>query len=258
MNDLDVAIAAGLAGAAAIRGAGGDLDTRMKGVVDPVTAVDLAAERAVLGVIGEHRPHDAVLSEEGGGSDDPGAGRLWVVDPMDGTVNFIHRVEHVSVSVGLWVDDTPEVGVVVDVFRQRVFAAQAGRGATVDGVPMRVNDRPPAESLIAIGFPYDRQERADTYGEMVARVLADFRDARRFGSAALDLAWVAEGRVDGYTEVGLQPWDVAAGILLVREAGGVVLDEHGGDAGLRSRSWAAGSPALASRLVDVITPAIAR
>jgi myo-inositol-1(or 4)-monophosphatase len=254
MDDLDVAVTAARAGALVVRSAIGDPGTTMKGAVDPVTLVDTAAERAVLGVIAELRPDDATLSEEAGGVES--ATRLWVVDPIDGTVNFIHGVEHVSVSVGLWVDGEPEVGVVVDVHRDRTYAARAGGGATVDDRPLTVTSRQPGDALVAIGFPYDRRERAIPYGDLVARVLATCRGAIQSGSAALDFAWVAEGRLDGYAEVGLKPWDVAAGILLVREAGGLVLDHTGQPADLRSAGFVAGGEAVAHHLVDVLAPAV--
>ncbi|MEX1279110.1 MAG: inositol monophosphatase family protein [Acidimicrobiia bacterium] len=254
MDDLEVATRAARAGADVIRAAAGELRVRMKGSVDPVTHVDIAAEQAVLDAILRARPADGILAEESGRA--AGSLRMWVVDPLDGTVNFIHGLEHVAVSVALWVEGEPVVGVVIDVPRDRLYAAEAGAGAEVDGEPLSVTSTDPANAVIATGFPYDRRERAETYGAMVGRLLGRTRAVRRYGSAALDLAWVAEGRFDGYVETGLQPWDVAAGILLVREAGGVVLDHQCRPAGLRSPAIAAGGESVARALSELVAPAV--
>ncbi len=224
-TDLDVAVRAALAGAEVVRdGFGGPAQEEMKGAVDPVTAVDRQAEEAILTVVHAHRPDDAVLAEESGG-DASGTGRRWIVDPLDGTVNFVAGVPHVGVSVALWDGGRAVAGVVVDVLRDDVFAAAAGEGCTLNGRPIRVSDRTDiGSSLLVTGFPYDRRERAALYTAAVTDVLRVARGIRRLGTASLDFAWVAAGRFDGYWEFGLKPWDVAAGILLVREAGGRVTD----------------------------------
>lgn len=248
-----MATTAATAAADVIRGASRDFSTTLKGVVDPVTEVDLAAERAILDVLGRERPDDSILSEEAGGSVGT---RTWVIDPLDGTVNFVQRIEHVAVSVGLWLDDHPVVGVIVDVWRHRIYRAVRGAGAEVDGAALSVSEALPADAVVGTGFPYDRVERADAYGDLVGGLLGRFRGVRRFGAAALDFAWVAEGRLGGYGEVGLAPWDVAAGILLVREAGGVVLDESGRDATLSSRAFAAGNEPVAGALARVLSAVV--
>ena len=222
----------------------------MKGSVDPVTEVDLDAERAIFEVLGRHRPDDSILAEESGGVDTDG--RQWVIDPLDGTVNFIQGLGHSAVSIGLWSAGEPVVGVVVDVARDRVHRAEAGAGAEVDGEATSVSSAAVGDAVVATGYPYDRRERAAAYGELTGLLLAEFRGVRRMGSAALDFAWVAEGRLDGYTEVGLQPWDAAAGILLVRESGGLAIDESGRPAGLRSRTFACGNTAVAGRLAEIV------
>ncbi len=153
---------------------------------------------------------------------------MWILDPLDGTVNFIHRVPHVAVSVALWEDGRPVVGVVHDVSRGEVFAAARGRGATLGGHPIGVTDTTDLGSgLVATGFPYDRRSQADNLGATIGRVLKEVQGVRRFGSAALDLCWVAAGRYDAYWEYRLQPWDTAAGELIVEEAGGTVTDLTG-------------------------------
>jgi myo-inositol-1(or 4)-monophosphatase len=226
----------------------------MKGAVDPVTEVDVAAEQAIFDVLRRHRPTDATLGEESGGSDS--RGRQWVVDALDGTVNFVHGLAHTAVSVALWSGGEAVVGVIADVERARLHRAESGAGAEVDGEATTVTDAMVGDAVVATGYPYDRRERAAEYGAMTGRLLAEFRGVRRFGAAALDFAWVAEGRLDGYGEVGLQPWDAAAGILLVRESGGVVLDGSGRPAGLRSRAFACGNATVARRLSEIVGAAV--
>ncbi len=255
MDDIDIATEAANAAAEVIRGARGELGTRMKGSVDPVTEVDLAAERAILDVLGRRRPNDSILAEESGGVGT--ADRQWVIDPLDGTVNFIQGLGHSAVSIGLWAGGEPVVGVVVDVARGRIHRAEAGAGAEVDGQTTSVSSADIGDSVVATGYPYDRRERAVEYGELTGRLLAEFRGVRRMGSAALDFAWVAEGKLDGYVEVGLQPWDAAAGILLVRESGGVAIDESGAPAGLRSGAFACGNAVVAERLSEIVRGAVA-
>jgi len=241
----DLAVAAAAAGAAAAvvrRAFGGPVAARLKGVVDPVTEVDVAAEEAILSVLGTRRPADGILAEESGATAGD-AGRMWVVDPLDGTVNFVHGIPHVAVSVALWAGGRPRVGVVVDVVRDAVFTATAGGGAFLDGAPLAVAEaESTAAALVATGFPYDRQQRAAVYAREVEAVLRRFRDVRRLGSAALDLAWVAAGRYQGYWEHGLAPWDAAAGVLLVTEAGGTVTGLDGEPFALDSPGILAAAP----------------
>lgn len=231
-GDVWVALRAARAGADEVRaGSSTDFSTEMKGVVDPVTDVDNRAEEAIRDVIATHFPDDAVLGEEGGGKGWD-HGRVWIVDPLDGTVNFVHRIPQYAVSVGLWIDGHPSIGVVIDVPRDEEFVAVAGRGTTLNDDPISVSATPDiGSSLLATGFPYDRREHATAYLEVVGAILEVAQGVRRLGSAALDLAWVACGRFDGYWEHGgahgIKPWDIAAGLLLVTEAGGTVTDESG-------------------------------
>ena len=229
MDDLAVAMAATRAGAEVITSAGASgRAVAYKGDVDPVTETDSASEAAVLEVIRAHRPGDHVLAEESGGAGWE-AGRVWIVDPLDGTVNFLHGLPHVGVSVGLWVDGTPAVGVVVDPYRNEVFHAAAGRGAFMNGRPIEVSPTDQLNrSLIVTGFPYDRHQRAAEYAAALGKVLARAQGVRRLGAATLDFCWVAAGRFDGYWEYGLGPWDAAAGMLILSEAGGQTTDFEGG------------------------------
>ena len=202
-------------------------DTEFKSTVDPVTAADRAAEAAMVAMIEADRPQDGLLGEEG--SSRSGA-RTWVLDPIDGTVNFLHGIPHVAVSVGLVDEEGPLIGVILDVFKDELFTARRGDGAHMNGTPISVSSTGDLVScLVATGFPYDRQERAEEYGRSVAAALATCQGVRRAGSAALDLAWVATGRLDAYWEFRIEAWDMAAGVVLVREAGGIVTDVRGAE-----------------------------
>lgn len=244
MTDLEVALEAARAGAAVVEAGFGRIrEAEFKGDVDPVTAVDHAAEEAVLGVIAKRRPDDAVLAEERGGSRDL-TGRRWIVDPLDGTINFLHGIPQVSVAVGLYEDGSPRVGVIIDAVRREEFAASTGNGATLNGDPIAVSSRTLPEAVLATGFPYDRRKNGRAYAAIIGRVVEEARGIRRFGSAALDLAWVAAGRLDGYWEFGLGPWDIAAAMVVVREAGGSVTNEHGEPSTLFDGLFVAGGPSL--------------
>lgn len=229
MDDLSLAREAAAAGAAIVaQGLNGDHDTHYKGRFDPVTAVDQASEAAIIGLLEQHRPEDSILAEESGGQ--RADGRHWIIDPLDGTVNFVHGIPHVSVSVALYEGDKALVGVVHDVFKGEVFAAERGGGAWCDDTPIAVSRTADlSASVVATGFPYDHDVRADALAAVVRDVLKEVNGIRRFGSAALDLAWVAAGRFDAYWELGIAPWDGAAGILIVREAGGRVTNPAGHD-----------------------------
>ena len=226
-DDLDLALECARRAARVISSGPDVASARFKGEVDPVTDTDQAAEAAIRDLLGRARPTDAILGEEEGGADWR-TGRVWILDPLDGTVNFIHGVPHVAVSVALWEDGLPLVGVVHDVSRDEVFAAGRGSGATLGGRPIRVTATADlGRGLVATGFPYDRRTQADELGATISRVLGAVQGIRRFGSAALDLCWVAAGRYDAYWEYRLQPWDTAAGELIVKEAGGTVTDLAG-------------------------------
>jgi myo-inositol-1(or 4)-monophosphatase len=172
-------------------------------------------------VLTRERPEDGLLAEEGT-SEEGDSGRRWVFDPLDGTVSYLYGYPHWCVSVALEDMQGTAAGVVYDPNRDELFAAERGAGATLDGASIKVRESPPlSEALVATGFGYESDWRA-TQAEVVRRVLPAVRDIRRAGSAALDLAWLAAGRLDAYYERGLHAWDWAAGSLLVGEAGGAV------------------------------------
>lgn len=209
--------------------------------VDLVTEVDRACEELVVAGIARERPEDAVLGEEGGGRGDPDARVRWVVDPLDGTTNFAHGYPRFCVSIGVEREGELLAGVVYDPLMDELFEARAGDGARLNGRPLRVSrETQLGRALLMTGFAYDRRESEVDNLDHLAAFLKSARAVRRDGSAALDLAYVAAGRLDGYWELKLQPWDVAAGGLLVREAGGRVTDADGGEA------WRSGRDVVAT------------
>lgn len=212
---------------------------------DLVTQADVATERVIVQRLRRECPDHAIEAEEE--VKDPADARLrWYLDPLDGTVNFVHGIPAFSVSIALYDGEIPLVGVVHAPKLGETFAARAGGGAFADGVRMQVSETSAlSDALLATGFPYRRNELAnDNVANFDALILA-VRDVRRMGSAALDLAYVAAGRLDGYWELHLSPHDLAAGALLVREAGGVVTDLHGGNAWLRAGHVVAANAELA-------------
>lgn len=224
---LSVADAAASAAAAVLRTEYGrrrsDVSTKSS-ATDMVSGVDRAAEQAVVAVLAERRPDDGILAEEG--SDRAGtSGVRWVVDPLDGTTNYLFGVPAFAVSVAAEIEGVPSVGVVVDPSRNETWRAVRGRGATRDGHRVQLPATPPplAAALVATGFSYLPERRAHQ-ADVLRHVLPRVRDIRRFGAAALDLCWVAGGRVNAFYELGLQPWDLAAGVVIVAEAGGEVAE----------------------------------
>ena len=252
-SDREVAIAAARAGAGVIREAfGRAIVPELKGAVNPVTEVDRAAEEAVLDVLASLRPEDGVLAEERGGRTEP-MGRRWIVDPLDGTVNFVHAIPQVAVSVGLWDGAVPLAGAVIDVMRGEVFSAAKGEGTHLDDRPIRVSSRTNlAECVVGTGFPYDRDIHGLAYTAAMGQVMLRVRDVRRLGSAALDFAWVACGRLDGVWEYGLRPGDVAAGLLLVDEAGGLSADLVTRPATVTSTDFILATPGIAEQFINLI------
>jgi len=227
MDDLALAIAAARTGGAIVAaGFGRHAAAAFKRRNDPVTEVDRAAEAAITSLLATHRPDDAVLGEEGTAR--AGSTRLWLIDPLDGTVNFIHGLSPVSVSIALYDGDQPLVGVVLDPIHDELFVAVAGGGATLNDVPIAVSATSDLrQALVVTGFPYDHHEHADAYVATLAGMLRRVNGIRRLGSAALDLCYVAAGRLDASWEYDLKPWDIAAGLLMVTEAGGKATDPSG-------------------------------
>jgi myo-inositol-1(or 4)-monophosphatase len=197
---------------------------------DVVTAADRAVEKRLVDGIRSARPDDGILGEEGA-SDDGTTGVRWVIDPIDGTVNYLYGLTAWAVSVGVEVDGVPSVGVVFAPVRRELWQGVAGGGSTLNGRPLHCSAvRDLGQTLVATGFGYDARRRA-AQSALLPTLLPTVRDIRREGAGALDLCSVAAGRVDAYFEQGLSPWDLAAGGLIAREAGARVEGLHGRPAG---------------------------
>ncbi len=226
---------------------GGPAD--VKGAGDYVTAFDRQSEAAILEVLARETPGIAVLAEERGGKR---AGTMWAVDPLDGTTNFTRGFPVVAVSVGLLDEGVPVAGVVIAPFLDLEFAAAQGQGATLNGdrLPaLRALD--PSRAVVATGFPFRNKGRMPRYRPVLEGALLRFEDLRRAGAAALDLAWTAAGTFDGYFELNLNTWDVAAGAALVLEVGGRVTDWAGGDSWVENGDILAAPPAVHEVLLEL-------
>jgi myo-inositol-1(or 4)-monophosphatase len=237
---------------------GNGLEVEFKGRRDLVTDADRASEARIIEGLARLTPGVPVLSEE---RPDPGvrAGALWVVDPLDGTTNFAHGHPIFAVSIALCEDGEPALGVVHAPALGDTWWAARGQGAWRDDVRVRASrETELSRALLATGFSYDRSELAEGALEVFARLLREAREIRRGGSAALDLAHVATGIFAGYWEAHLAPHDVAAGALLVREAGGTVTDYRGGEDWLFGGSIIAAAPAIHGRLAATVGPALGR
>jgi myo-inositol-1(or 4)-monophosphatase len=215
-----------------------------KGHHDWVTEVDRHAETLIREVLLRGAPGSSVVGEELNPAAIEG-GLVWIVDPLDGTTNFLHGYPQYAVSIAAAVDGVLEAGLILDVPRECGYGAVRGKGAWLGDTRLRVSEiANPAHALLGTGYPFKQLEELDRYLEQFRRILPLTSGVRRAGSAALDLADVAAGRLDGFWELSLAPWDVAAGVLLVREAGGVVTDLEGRDAGLAHGPIVAGNPVI--------------
>ena len=239
----------------------------LKGVIDPVTETDLQAQEIIVAMIRQRFPEHAFLAEErlgeGDGGErpapaglaweeDPPAGR-WIIDPLDGTVNFAHGFPMFCVSIAFEMDRQVHYGVIYDPLRDELFEAQKGQGAKLNGQPIRVSGTSRLDrALIATGFPYDIRERVAPTLTRLGRVLAQAQGLRRAGSAALDLCYLACGRFDGFYEEHLKPWDTAAGWLLVVEAGGRLSSFSGGPYELTAPDLVASNGLLHDELLKIV------
>ena len=256
---LDIAVAAADAAGAIIRGAARDVGAipwHLKSHSDFVTEIDTAAERAIRDVILTRLPDAQVIGEEL--SPDAGPrGVTFVVDPLDGTTNFVHGFPVYAVSIAVMVEGIAEAAVILDVPRGDRYSAVRGGGAWRNDEPIRVSTIvDPSKALIGTGFPFKHLVYVERYQRQFAAVVRTTSGIRRAGAAALDLAAVANGWFEGFWELSLAPWDVAAGVLLIREAGGVVTDLEGRDVtGLTPGGLVAGSPAMHEWLLATINSA---
>jgi myo-inositol-1(or 4)-monophosphatase len=232
-----------------------ELDWQPKSRVDFVSTVDTGAEERIRERLTRTFPGSTIIGEELSPDEERRDGIVFVVDPLDGTTNFLHGYPQYAVSIACMVDGVLEAGVVHDVSRDVQFYAQRGQGAYREGKAIRVSriDNP-SRALIGTGFPFRDPEHLDPYLDAFKRVAREAAGLRRAGAAALDLADVACGRFDAFFEFSLSPWDIAAGMLLIREAGGIVTDIAGNEKGVDFGSVVAGNPVMHAWVVDRLRP----
>jgi len=253
---VNIAVKAARRAGRIINQAAGDLDAltvRHKSLNDLVSEVDRAAEAVIIETLHTAYPGHAILAEESGASGQ--SDHVWVIDPLDGTTNYLHGFQQYSVSVALLHKGVIAHGVIYDPCRNDLYTASRGRGAYLNDKRLRVSRREKLiDALIGTGFPFRMFEHLDAYTSMLKDLMTKTAGVRRAGSAALDLANVAAGRLDGFWEIGLAPWDMAAGCLMITEAGGLVGDLEGNQGFLDSGNLVAGSPKIFAQLLQVIRP----
>jgi myo-inositol-1(or 4)-monophosphatase len=250
-KELEAAMSAAREAGEVLReGFGWQHSVRYKGEVDLVTEVDEQAERVIREILLGAFPSYGMLAEEGGrlsGEEDA----RWIVDPLDGTTNYAHGLPIFAISISLERAGEVVLGMVHDPIREETYVAERGRGATLNGEPVRVSDTDELiQALIATGFPYDREKMPEAL-ELFGRFAALTRGMRRLGSTALDLCYVAAGRLDGYYERGIWAWDIAAGSLVLEEAGGKVTNYRGGELNLEGREIVASNRALHAAMIKL-------
>jgi myo-inositol-1(or 4)-monophosphatase len=226
---------------------------REKAANDFVTEVDREAERVIVSTLHEAYPGHAILAEEGGASGS--SEYVWVIDPLDGTTNYLHSFPQYCVSIALEHRGLVTQAVIFDPSRNDLFTASRGRGAFLNDTRIRVSKRPQLKaSLVGTGFPFKELAHLDVYMNMLREVMKASTGVRRAGSAALDLAYVAAGRLDAFWELGLSRWDMAAGSLLITEAGGLVGDLEGNEGWMASGNIVAGTPKVFGELLQLLAP----
>lgn len=230
----------------------GKLQIKQKGRNDYASEVDYRAEQEVIRIIHTAYPDHAILAEESG--EHGGNDYIWIIDPLDGTTNFLHGFPQYSVSIALKHKGKIEVAVVYDPLRDELFSASRGGGAMLNNRRIRVTRQSTLRgSLLGTGFPFKKQQHLEPYLNMFRALCTDSAGIRRTGSAALDLAYLATGRLDGFWEIGLHQWDIAAGVLLIQEAGGVVTDFSFDQNYLETGNIIAGNPKMQQIIYQTIS-----
>lgn len=234
-----------------------DVEATLKNANDYVTNVDKAAETAIVEIIRKSYPEHTIITEESGMLDGNDKEVQWVIDPLDGTTNFIKGFPHFSVSIAIRVKNRTEVGVVYDPIANELFTAVRGQGAKLNDLRLRVDSKRELRgAVLATGFPFKQPQHMPLQFAMMNTLIGECADFRRTGSAALDLCYVAAGRVDGYFEIGLKAWDCAAGDLIIREAGGLSCDFNGEHSYLKNGHLVAGAPRIVKQILIKIQPCL--
>jgi len=230
-------------------------EIRMKGEIDLVTEADIAAETAIVASLNEDAPEIRIMAEESyDDRENHDSGKVWIVDPLDGTTNFAHGIPVFAVSIALVENRQPKISVIYCPMQDELFCAGLGAGAWLNGTPIQVTSTDfLLQSLVATGFPYDIHNNLSTVISRMKTILPKVRDIRRMGAAAVDLAYVACGRLDGFWEIGLKPWDTAAGSLLVEEAGGRVSDFMGQPFSPFKKEILASNGRLHAQLIELLS-----
>lgn len=232
----------------------GSLTVQSKTFNDFVSEVDRAAEQAIIDILKDAYPDHGFLGEESGESNQD-AENIWIIDPLDGTTNFLHGFPQYCVSIALQQRGVLTQAVIYDPVRNDLFTATKGRGAFLNDKRIRVTNRAKLQdALVATGFPYRDFTHLETYLDMLRDMIKKTTGIRRPGSAALDLAYVAAGMVDGFFEINLSSWDIAAGALIVQEAGGIVGDFEGNESWLKTGNIVAGNPKVFAQMLQVLAP----
>jgi myo-inositol-1(or 4)-monophosphatase len=232
-------------------------EVRAKGINNFVSDVDVAAEKEIIYHLHKAYPEHAILGEETGLTGSEDAPYRWVIDPLDGTTNFLRGIPHYAVSIACLHKGKLEHAVIVDPVRHEEFTASRGRGAQLNGRRMRVSQRPSLDgALLGTGIPFKDHcdDKLEAYSKTIEILAGQCAGIRRAGAASLDLAYVAAGRLDAFWEIGLAPWDMAAGALLIREAGGLVADIDSSENFLASGNIVAGSPKCFKAVLQTIRP----
>lgn len=253
-KDLEIALKAARAGVETINEFRDKaLNVKQKGYHDLVTDADLASEKTILGMLLDHFPDDEILAEETADHAELSESRTWIVDPIDGTTNFAHGFPIYCVSVALWENREPKVGVVIEINRNEEFTAVKGEGAYLNGEKISVSEKEDHKrAFVATGFPYNDLSLIDPYLKLFRHLMGQLQGIRRPGAASYDLCCVACGRFDGFYEYSLHAWDVAAAALIIEEAGGVVTNWTGGYDWLFGERMVAGNSHIHKYLLEQI------
>ncbi len=254
-NELDIAAAAARAAGKIVKHLFGRVGYEIKkSDTDLLTRADLHSEKTIVEIIGTRFPQDNILAEEGGNKEQT-SNRTWLVDPVDGTTNFVHGFPFFGVSIGLEVDGEMVVGVVHNPVMNEFFQASKGNGAFLNQSPIHVSGtRKLHRSLLATGFPYDIKEKTESVMALFKKMIVKAQGVRRPGAASIDMCYVASGRFDGFWEQDLNPWDTAAGLIILKEAGGKVTTFDGGNYTPYEKTVIAANPDIHGEMVKMLRP----